>query len=415
MESSGARIVVFATSGEITLTSEIRSVPDNITIAGQTAPGDGVWVSGGGLWLDNTENVIIRHMRIMVGDSPSNPNSRDSARSGDNQIWDHNTILWSTDENFDVFGDDVTMQYNIISEALRSAGHGDGNHSRGWMIGSGGNQVNRGTFFRNLLTDTDGRTPIIYDCKDCDFINNITYNGGDWVIWNNRNRTNGIEMNFYGNYFLIGPNFDRSKAWRKISAFGKNPPGTIWFYGNCDSADRPNDTGSQLAGMSGGGAYTMLTSVGQRLSGPTYAEEGDCLDALNDVPQQAGASVPTRLADVEERIESHVVNRLGGTGIVDLADVAGLSPSISVVSGGTDTDSDGIPDSYEDSCSLNKNSSADATLIASNGYSNLENYINDIAGDDVPNWCTGGGGDPDPPTPSDFASGAQYIILKRRR
>jgi hypothetical protein len=329
--------------------------------------------------------------------------------NGSDQIVDHSTFLWGTDEVCDILDgstNNKTLQYSICGEGIRNAtpSHDDGAHSRGFYVcGNRTTCPDHISIFRNLIINNDGRTPIIYGGNPGDLINNVSYNGGDYIIFNGWVAPS--QYNVAGNYFKWGPNMNRNRAFRIINANNNGNQGELWWHGNCDSVHRPTDTEPQLSNVDQGShTYTIYTNAAQRFSShPDYSTETDCLTALEQVPAQAGASVPRRLPDIELRLQTQVELNQGR--IVNGGDIPGLTPAIPVVtrSSSFDTDLDGMPDAWEADAGLDPRDPSDGAAFHSNGYTNLENYLNQLAGDTVPGLSGDAAETTAPSPPSDVS------------
>ena len=153
-ETEGPRIVVFAVSGTITLEKRLRISNPYITIAGQTAPGDGICIRRYPLSI-NTSEVIIRYIRVRLGDETGDDSDAISGRYHKNIILDHVSASWSIDETVSIYHcENVTIQWCLISESLYDAGHVKGTHGFGGIWGS-----NRSTYHHNLLAHHTSRNP----------------------------------------------------------------------------------------------------------------------------------------------------------------------------------------------------------------------------------------------------------------
>lgn len=188
-EASGARTVVFRVSGLISLKSRIYIQNPYITIAGQTAPGDGICIRGGQLSV-NTHDVIIRYIRSRAGDNTDydsgiNPINRDAFEIQNqntapyNIIFDHCSASWGVDETMSTWYacKDITFQYCIIAEGLHNSLHPEGPHSKGLLIGEGARNI---SIHHNVFACNWERNPLIKGGTTTEVVNNVMYNwGGD--------------------------------------------------------------------------------------------------------------------------------------------------------------------------------------------------------------------------------------------
>jgi len=247
-EASGPRIVVFRTGGLINITRTINIRNPFITIAGQTAQGDGICMGGGAGLNIATHDVIVRGLRVRVGDNPAGPvgDNRDGIGVANNNeqpyniILDHCSVSWAIDENIQLWYacHDVTIQWCITSEALDSSLHQKGPHSKGMIIGPGANGV---SIHHNLFAHNVERNALISVDTKTEFINNLVYN------WKSRGLNlgncypeHGEQSDVIGNYFKKGPNsrdlcFHISDCWvnSKVYIRGNIGPG------------RPADSGDE--------------------------------------------------------------------------------------------------------------------------------------------------------------------------
>lgn len=178
IDARGPRIVVFRVSGTIPLKSSLRLRNGDITIAGQTAPGDGICLKDYSLDLSGANNVIIRYLRVRPGDSSGKGLDALGGRSGENIIIDHCTMSWSIDETVSIYGGarNVTVQWCLMSESLYQSVHAKGHHGFGGIWGG-----QNASWHHNLLAHHSSRNPRIPGKNDdqlIDLRNNVIYNWG---------------------------------------------------------------------------------------------------------------------------------------------------------------------------------------------------------------------------------------------
>jgi hypothetical protein len=388
VERSGARTVVFRLGGTITLKKTLTISKPYITIAGQTAPGGGIALkndpSNAKPSLDiTTHDVIVRFLRVRPG-LPGG-NGGDGVRidgpksSVFGVVLDHCSVSWATDENVQTgqSAHDMTIQWSIVSEGIR----GVRDHSRGLLNASTtpGDDAGVMSVHHDLFAHNTYRNPQISGGGQVQTINNVVYNYDTQAMSTSNSTTNVdvdvIKESFVENYVKKGPDSD-SVAEIKVSDEHKPRP------------DGVNPTFELYVSDSGGiryahGAEKLTTLV----KAPTFPQPAwpvttqSASSAYTLVLNGAGATKPLR-DSVDARIVDDVKK---GTGhiIDDPKDVGGY-PTLSKGTPYTDSDHDGMSDSWEKSNGLNPNDASDGSKVSSNGYTNLENFINSLAGDQIP-------------------------------
>ncbi|MFC1504678.1 CARDB domain-containing protein, partial [Spirochaetota bacterium] len=366
VSQSTPRIIIFNVGGIIGLTSNIDIIHPYITIAGQTAPGDGIVLKNGGIHI-KTHDVIIRHLSSRPGDLPGQDyESRDalSISSGAHHvIIDHTTLAWSTDEvlGFQESGySDVTVQWCIIAEPLHCSNHPEGCHGYNVLLGGREPVVSKNvTMHHNLLAYAIDRNPRVQGVNVLDYRNNVTY-GCRWAanVSLSSARINMVDnlyqdamFNVYPSY--IAMNYDDTE-FKVYAAGNKKDDGT-----DVNKLESKN-----------------VSSV--PFSAPSIPQ--DPLSSLfTVVTSDAGAIKPKR-----DPIDERLINRINsqGSGYINSPnDVGGYTGIAQAQTTRIDSDSDGLPDSWEDSHWLDKNDPLDANKTAPNGYTHIENWINELAGE----------------------------------
>lgn len=402
-ELSGPRIVVFKVGGVIELKSKIIIKPghDNVYVAGQTAPGDGITLTHYSLGLMGAEDVIIRNMRVRVGDASGIECDGMGMASSDHSIIDHCSISWSTDEGFSSRGaNNITFQKNIIAEALHDSVHYDANnrdetenHSFAGSISG-----NIGSVHHNLMVHCAGRNFSLAggyadDGKSfagyVDVRNNIFYNFRD------RTTDGGVrQINFVSNYYKMGPESPDMKLMVIEGGVSNGTTQSAYAAGN------------MLVGMDGkkylddkdnGWTRGYLTSK-TRSTEPffeSYVTHESAEDAYESVTSDVGAKVPA-LDYLDTRYLQEVINttytyngsKQGLKGIIDSQEDVGGYPDETTFKHDVrpddyDTDHDGMPDTWEKEHGLNPEDYEDAKIISlsAEGYTNIEMYLNELMGD----------------------------------
>jgi pectate lyase len=354
------RIVVFEVGGIINIDTRIVVSP-NITIAGQTAPGDGIVIYGNGLSFTPANNCIVRYLRIRMG--VGGDSGKDAVTITDNanvQIYDHVSVSWGRDENFSITGnaDSITVQNSIIAQGLQT-------HSCGGLLEPSGAL----SFYRNLYIDNNTRNPKVKGINQ--FVNNVAYNWGGGGAYIMGGSAGNSYVNIINNYYISGPS-------STISAFTRGTP-TFVPYVSGNFYDSIPD-GILNGGAVPRSAYEGVTTF--RNTPYPYPMPQQLLStrqAYDYVLKNAGANYPCR-----DQVDSFLVQELRSLGtrgalISDETSLPTGGPG--QVNGGTpspDTDRDGMPDHWELSRGLNPNNAADGKVINADGYTNLEKYINSL-------------------------------------
>lgn len=384
------RVVVFAVGGIINLASDVV-VAANTTIAGQTAPGDGIVLFGRRVTFSGSSNTICRFLRIRLGAANNSGNDASGLANGSNMIFDHMSFTWGMDEvfsiNWDGKGtapDNITVQNSIIGQGLHRE-----NHSAGGLIQTpdGG----RVSLFRNLYISNKTRNPKVKGVNE--FVNNVVYD------WGNGNRlgdqlnygwsgdayimggSSGVsEVNIINNYFVSGPLTPPSKT----TPFSRGT-GTFNLFGAGNYFDK--DMNGALDGTLvpyDSIGYPGITSF--RTSPYDYPNANPALtaeQAYTWIIDSVGPCYPRR-DQVDSLMVSEVASRgTNGFYVYRESDLPFVNGGVGAVFNGpapVDTDKDGMPDAWEDAHGLNKNNSADAVLYSATApeYLNIEVYINSL-------------------------------------
>lgn len=397
------RTVVFRVSGTIHLNSRL-SIRANTTIAGQTAPGDGICIADHPVSVSG-DNVIVRYVRFRLGDKhqkkvDANGNPVDGSGSDDafgglgpsNIIVDHITASWSSDEAFTIYrGDNLTIQWCMISEPLNYSYHfetGDTDYEQHGYGGIWG--AKRGSMHHNLIAHCRNRnprfagistyTPNTIGIENADFRNNVIYNWGINTVYGGE----GGNYNVVNNYYKYGPNTGRGVKYRicNPSNSATVPYGKWYVNGNYVDGS-PANTADNWAGVSTADPAAAMATTPFDLGYPLSTQTAQ--DAFESVLQRAGCTLPNR-DTLDQRIVNDVRNRTGR--IIDVQggyphatpydQTVNAWPTLAASPAPVDSDHDGMPDSYETANGFNPNDAADRNGYASNGYTNLENYLSSL-------------------------------------
>jgi pectate lyase len=380
-EAEGPRTVVFRTSGTLRVKKRIEVRHPFITIAGQTAPGGGICLSideevaDGGPLKIMTSEVIIRYMRFRPG-PPRNPQVLENVdgltiANADQPIRrviiDHCSFSWSTDELFNTWYDvkDVTVQWCLFAEALAETVRGQGNHSKGPLLGSKGGD--RQSFHHNLMVHNAGRNPMIKLHGLADVINNFAHVPGQ-VAMSISDEYGLARVNFIGN-IVTAPNGDG--LVRGCSFLPTGNGFAVFSQGNIGPL-LPDAQGPQAAWFRNIPADAF---VPVRFSAPPVTIH-TASEARLLLLEEAGATIPSRDA-VDCRVVEDV--RAGRTRIVRHPDEVGGWPRLPVGLAEDDFDHDGMPDRWEQNLGLNWRNEADGTEDSDgDGYTNLEAYLHSL-------------------------------------
>jgi pectate lyase len=389
--STVPRTVVFDVAGTINLLSPLEIGTPNLTIAGQTAPGNGICVTGARTMLRGqnayiANNTIIRYMRFRLGTDPiNNADDSFSISAGNNLMIDHVSASWGSDETLSITGiaNNVTVQWSLISEALNANRHGYGSLIAPELPGT------RITLHHNLYANDAGRTPRAgtrHYVSDFvfDYRNNVNYNWGtqgDWGTWGVVGGTDNeetLDENFINNYSIAGPNTTTTTT--RNTAISSNFA-TSRFYqsGNLIDSDRDGTLdGTNTEWGMFRGTYTKMTSPFPIASGKEVSTQS-AVDAYSSVLNNVGANFPVR-DGVDARVIAGVRNQTGAI-INTMSTIGGFPtgdyPTIARPAG-YDTDLDGMPNDWELLVGLDPNSAADRNFISPSGYTNLEVFLNSL-------------------------------------
>ncbi|MDB5431758.1 MAG: Hemolysin-type calcium-binding region [Caulobacter sp.] len=387
---SGPRTVVFAVNGVIHLDTQILIQNDYVTIAGQTAPGDGITLEGSRIRV-KADEVIIRGMHFRPGDGETgqDPADRDGLMIGTtdftirNVVVDHNSFEWATDENLSLNGsmDGVTISNNIIAEGLSNSLNPKGEHSKGLLLSNwdqldGAADINI-SILRNLFAGNEQRNPEVRAGQNVEILNNYIYDAGlsgrIIAIGGGSEGVLATTVKIVGNVMASGLD-SRPDDRAPISVSDMGAGSSIYLADNLWSDLSVDAAGNQdqtlLAWDDGGLKYVVAAaSFG---SGATIL---DSQDVAGYVLAHAGANPGAR-----DTVDAYVVAAAlqGAPLIVDTVDQAGGYPSVEAVRAAVDTDLDGMPNWFEDLYGFNSKVADNNGDSDHDGYTNIEEYINGL-------------------------------------
>ena len=381
IKASGPRTVVFRVSGTIEGNFRIRN--DKITIAGQTAPGDGICIKGSlGIGADD---VIIRYIRVRA-----NPTAETDAISGryhKNIILDHVSASWSSDEVMSLYhNENVTIQWCMITEACAKSRNGENiGHRFGGVWGN-----NYGTYHHNLIAHNDSRNPRwASGCGFNDYRNNVLYNWGYQSCYGAEAHQSGdrrnppIEfstINMVANYCKPGSATD-SRARDRIaepSSRSSDDKGS-WYVADNYVDGSPDVTADNWLGVDGD-SYNRMGAPWDAM--PINQQTPDA--AYRAVLEHVGCSKPKR-DSIDRRIIQEARNgtaTMGRNGIITKPSDVGGWPDLKSAPVPVDRDHDGMPNDWELRYGLNPDNPNDGNEAPNgDGYTNLEHYLAHLTGE----------------------------------
>jgi len=370
-EAEGPRIVIFRISGLITLTRKLVIKNPYITIAGQTAPGDGICLRNF-TFVIATHDVVVRFLRSRLGDlTAQEDDSITLAAGARNVVVDHCSATWSIDEDLSLAGDvsNVTVQWCLIAEGLNQSKHAKGAHGYGSLSRANGPV----TWHHNLwahnvsrnprLGDNYGRPPFpIFDVR-----NNVIYDYGEIAS----GLTQGVlKVNYVANYIRPGPS---SKATTPIHVGGPSDL-TFYLWDNVFEGNKALSlNNSRFFDPEVIDGKRQVRTVDKAFDAPAVRTENPYA-AFHHVLDAVGAFLPRR-DSVDARIVSEVLLRRGA--IIDSQQQVGGWPDLKSTPAPKDSDGDGMPDEWERRYGFNPLDPSDANLDKDrDGYTNIEEYLN---------------------------------------
>ncbi len=380
------RIIVFDIAGAIRLLSPVH-VSSNLTIAGQTAPGDGIVLYGNNVSFSGANNLICRYLRIRMGENGGRGKDAAGIAYGHDMIFDHMSVTWGRDECFSINGSaqkkggspqNITIQNSFIGQGLQP-------HSCGGLIQTDAKQGI--TLYRNLYIDNKTRNPKVKGSNQ--FINNVIYNwgsGGAYIMGGRSQQSSNTDIQ--NNYFIAGPTFNyNGKMLGHTHPFSRYNENFHTFASGNYYDDNKN---GRLDGreLTHNECVEQIVKDGKTtIYRPTFLTQPSkehpqiknlltAQEAYEWIVAYGGASLPAR--DEVDKYLIEELTSLGHKGTIIHSEHDLPFKGIGTIRQGTkkiDSDNDGMPDDFEDQYGLDKNDASDAMKIASNGYTNLENYL----------------------------------------
>ena len=379
IETKGPRTIVFDVGGTITLAAPLKISRSNVTLAGQTAPGDGVTLRGQPLIIA-ADDVIVRYIRVRLGDETGVQEDAVSITRGRRIILDHVSASWSVDETLSagsryataedgVF--DLTVQWSLIAESLNVSVHEKGRHGYGSLIRGG--RGAKMSWLNNLWANHQARMPRPGNYNDraadplggfFEFRGNVFYNWGGGRAGYNADKDALAAYDFVGNWYQAGPDSEGMLAFCEENAGSR-----AFFEGNAMNGVVPADPWS-LVGCTppeGYRATAPLADSGARTPSPALAYERVL----------AGAGASKVRDSVDERIVAGVRSRTGR--LINSQRDAGGWPVLKGGPAWIDGDGDGMPDDWERARGFDVRDASDGSQDADgDGFTNLEDWLNGL-------------------------------------
>ncbi len=393
LDNEGHKTIVFDESGIINLESTLNIDMPYLTIAGETSPG-GILVTGYQTSIRN-HDVIMRHMRFRVGShrindgSGADPEKLDAfdivgkhwgGVNADNIIIDHCSFGWGVDETLSFTGgvSNTTLQWSIVAEGLSHAGHPKGEHSKGFMVSGKYVYPSTVSVHHNYIAHNTDRTPLIYSPDDVDsqvdLVNNVIYN---WKGGSSPRTGGSAKVNWDNNYARPGNNSHSYSFEVTLGDINVDPNPQMYVHGNVGSTrlsqtDPDWNVGFEWRNELLDEAWRRLT----RWDAPSITTFVMTTSVANDILTKVGATAPVR-----DSVDSRVIADFDtGTGSIrDDVVFPDDFPTYQNITPPTDSDNDGMADSWEISTFGNifQTNNVDHD---GDGYTNIEEYLHYLAG-----------------------------------
>ena len=427
--------IVFRVSGVIKIQPNAQKVRDlranlkNVTIAGQTASGEGILIRGGKMNFGGSDNLIIRNLRFRIGDideadlaKPTDSRFIKGAGFGlenaKNVIIDHCCFGWSGEENMTMYDNHfTTVQWCIVHEGLYDAGHQKGNRSYANQWGG-----SPATYHHNLLAHNYNRSSRLNGASSTtedrnvfmEYFNNVNYNWGKknscYGGENEAGTYSSHECNFVGNYYKPGPSTPSGSYFMELSAArsGKtlNPNPSRWYFADNVMEGSSSATNDNWSAIHNNTSYTVAGMKSETLVYPSAEvtrldkckfDDYDLYRTPTESAEEAYEHVLAKAGTInrdqtEQRVVNEVRNKqaqykgttLNKAGFIDSPDDAEGWPTYASATPVVDNDHDGMADDWELAHGFNPADAEDGKLVVSaEGYTALEVYLNSLMGEKI--------------------------------
>ena len=390
--ASGPRTIVFAISGNVKLKSPLRLNRSNITIAGQTAPGDGITLRDNTFVIEDANNIIVRYIRVRLGDNPNltgDADNWDTIRVEDvsDLMMDHISASWGIDGIQDWRRvRNATLQWSLYGEALNEPdnGHDDGGaHAMLLSVRdlSGNASLHHNVFFSSrdrhpsLCGGRHGNTTAILDYR-----NNLNYN------WDGETNLGSCRINAINNYYKPGPSTDRSgkplATKTEIEGAAKGYLSGNYFLNMSSGFTSNNYSAVDFDKWDESDGKYFGVTLAEFRAASEFSVTKPATQAATALPEllypKVGASLRRDAADI--RVIAGIRN--GTSRLIDSEDEVGGFPVLNASAAPVDSDRDGMPDAWETRVRLNPNvRDNNGKTLSSLGYTNLEVYLNSLVGE----------------------------------
>ncbi len=396
LDTRGPRIIVFEVSGNIALKTPLRIGYPDVTIAGQTAPGEGITIQNYPLMMDFKNNIIIRYLRFRLGELAGVHYDAFESKYCKDVIIDHCSFSWGTDEIASFIGNEnITVQWSMITEALNISVHAKGDHGYGGILGGKNTSFHHNLIAHNTQRNMRFDHPDVYRTEELlksnrgivDFRNNIIYN------WRNVASHGGEagEFNVINNYYKPGPATNDKEVFlraQKVESSGKliYDYGKFYVNGNIYHGNNAINLDNWKGVVPRDGTASDLIRIKQDVPFPSqvYNTTHSAEDAYKYVLQYGGASYIRDRVDVRivDEVNSGSFTYLGSRGsiggIIDSQKDVGGWPVLKSTTPPKDTDGDGMPDEWEIAKGLDPKIPNANGLNLHSYYTNIEMYINGL-------------------------------------